>query len=295
VNTLRARRAVLLPPTFAATAVSFRDNARLTLPAFYLQFVLGKHDLATAAEAQQWSHVAQWFRLASTDSNAGDSVVRVAPVEPPTPPTRMALTNFAARRIKELLGQVGFGGPGLTNAAFQAGVDLLRGTMTDNQTAYVEYDRQVRRKTFAEKHGAALETRILRFTGQPDEAHLPEIHRLMTNAPRRRKYSILNSQFAERATASDLPLTAANAPLMTPAILDQVFRNIKPMNNGLTLGRGLTPFAVVCKGHANAKKLKRDVKKNEMVSAARCLSLTRMLSPPTTSASPWSPTLLRRR
>jgi hypothetical protein len=82
--------------------------------------------------------------------------------------------------------------------------------MSDNQTAYLDYDLEARRKTFAKKHGAALETRILRFTGQPDEAHLPEIHRLMTNAPRGREYSILNSQFAERATASDLPLTAAN-------------------------------------------------------------------------------------
>jgi hypothetical protein len=173
-----------------------------------------------------------------------------------------------------LLGKVGFGGPGLTNVAFQAGIDLLRGSMADNQDAYLEYDRQARRKTFAEKHGAALETRILRFTGQPDEAHLPEIHRLMTNAPRGREYSILNSQFSERAIASDLPLTSANAPLATPALLDQVWRNIKPMNNGLTLGRGLTPFAVVCEGHANAKKLKRDVKKNEMVSVGGTISLS---------------------
>jgi hypothetical protein len=96
----------------------------------------------------------------------------------------------------------------------------------------------------------------------------------MTNAPRGREYSILNSQFAERATASDLPLTATNAPLMTPAILDQVFRNIKPMNNGLALGRGLTPFLVVYEGHANAEKLKRDIKKNEIVSMGAAVSLS---------------------
>jgi hypothetical protein len=46
------------------------------------------------------------------------------------------------------------------------------------------------------------------------------------------------------------------------------------MNNGLTLGRGLTPFAVVCKGHANAEKLKRDVKKNEMVLVGGMISLS---------------------
>jgi hypothetical protein len=194
VNQLRVRRAILLPPSFAATAVSYRDDGRLTLAAFYAQFVLNKHDSAVAAKAQMWSHVAQWFRLALTDNNANESVVHVVPVEPPTPPVRMSLTNFTTQRIRDLLGKVGFGGPGLTNAAFQAGIDLLRGSMTNNQDAYLEYNCQARRKTFAEKHGAALETRILRFTGQPDEAHLPEIHRLMTNAPRGRKYSILNSQ-----------------------------------------------------------------------------------------------------
>jgi hypothetical protein len=229
------------------------------------------------------------------NNNAGESVVRVTPVEPATPPTRMALTNFAARRIKELLGQVGFGGPGLTNAVFQAGVDLLRGTMADNQTTYLDYNCQARRKTFAKKHGAALETRILRFTGQPNKAHLPEIHRLMTNAPRGREYSILNSQFAEHATASDLPLTAANAPLATPAILDQVFCNIEPTNNGLTLGWGLTPFAVVCKGHANAEKLKRNVKKNKMVSVGGTLSLSDADALTTNNISlPTEPSLRRR-
>jgi hypothetical protein len=60
VNGLRVHRAVLLPPTFAATAVKFQDDGRLTLPAFYAQFVQGKHDSA------MWAHVAQWFRLASS-------------------------------------------------------------------------------------------------------------------------------------------------------------------------------------------------------------------------------------
>ena len=274
VNELRVRRALLLPPSFAATMVSYRDDGRLTLAAFYAQFVLNKHDSAVAAEQQMWSHAAQWFRAASANTAANESIVRVACIEPAAPPARMALTNFANRRIKELLGQVGYAGPNLSNATFLAGVNQLQTAMSDNQTAYLDYDRSARRKTFAEKHGAALETRLLRFTGQPDEAHLPEIHRLMTNAPRGREYSILNSQFAERATASSLHITASNAPLATPALLDQVFRNIEPMNNGLTLGRGLTPFAIVCDGHANAEKIKRDVKKNEIVSGGTTVSLT---------------------
>jgi hypothetical protein len=75
MNVICVRRAVLLPPTFAATAVSFRDDGRLTLAAFYAQFVLGKHDSATADEQQMWNHVAQWFCLASTDNAANQLVV----------------------------------------------------------------------------------------------------------------------------------------------------------------------------------------------------------------------------
>jgi hypothetical protein len=100
----------MLPPSFAATAVSYRDYGRLTLAAFYAQFVLNKHDSAVAAKVQMWSHVAQWFRLASTNSNTNESVVRVVPVEPATPPIRMSLTNFTSQRIRDLLGKVGFGG-----------------------------------------------------------------------------------------------------------------------------------------------------------------------------------------
>jgi hypothetical protein len=235
VNAHRCRRAVIRPPTYAATAVSFRDDGRHTLAAFYAQFVLGKHDSAAADKQQMWSHVAQWFCLASTDNAANASVVRVTPIEPATPPTRMALTNFATRRVKDLLGQVGYGGPALTNTAFRARVDA----MSDNQTTYLDCDRQARRKTFAEKHGAALETRILRFTGQPDEAHLPEIHRLMTNAPRGRKYSILNSQFAERATASDLSLTAARLviPAHSWAVWVQEFGAPARNSAGITFSR----------------------------------------------------------
>jgi hypothetical protein len=90
VNQLRVRRAVMLPPSFAATAVSYRDDGCLTLAAFYAQFVLNKHDSAVAAEAQMWSHVALWFRLALTNNNANKSVVSVVPVKPATPPGRMS-------------------------------------------------------------------------------------------------------------------------------------------------------------------------------------------------------------
>ena len=93
-----------------------------------------------------------------------------------------------------------------------SGINQLGQVMTNNTTTQIEFERAARTKTFADKHGAALETRLVRFCGQPDASTLPEVHNLLVNAPRGREYSILSSQFAERAEATDLPITVANAP-----------------------------------------------------------------------------------
>jgi len=55
-----------------------------------------------------------------------------------------------------------------------------------------------------------------------------------------------------RALQSDVGLTASSAPTSTPTLMDTVFKSITPMNNGLTFGEGLTPFAIVCDGHEGA-------------------------------------------
>ena len=274
VNTLRARRAHLLPPTIAAHAVGFHADGRYTLQSFYTQFVQGKHDSADAATAALWAETAIWFRMASTNTAAGNSVVRTLTIEPAIPPHRNLLSAVCNRRIKVAMAQIGVGGPALSNNTFQAGIDGLKATLTENATSMMEYDRASKRKTFAEKHGAALETRLLRFTEQNREEDLPEVHKLLVQAARGREYSILEAQFAEAANNSSLPITSSNAPLATPSLLDQVFRSYSPSNDGLILGRGLTPFAIICEGHSEVESIKRLVKSASLVEAGSTLTLS---------------------
>ena len=271
---IRVRRVLLLPPTAAADAIGYLADGRYSLPAFYNRFVLGKHDSADLAERALWAETALWFRAASTNTGAGQNLVRVTPSVPTTLPVTRLLGAFTTQRIRHYMSLQGVGGPQLSNHAFQAGVNQLAQVLTDNHDDSKAFETQARLKTFRDKHGAALENRILRLTGAVDEAHLPEIHRLLVNSPKGREYSILNCQLAERAHASPLPLGISNAPLATPGLLETVFRSYEPMNSGLFLGRGLTPFAIICEGHADVESLKKIVKSASLVESGGSLTLS---------------------
>ena len=77
----------------------------------------------------------------------------------------------------------------------------------------------------------------------------------------------------ERAIASTVPLMAGSAPLATTQLVDEVFCRYTPGNTGLTFGKGLTPFAVVCEGHQEAHDVHDRVVKASAVESAASLSL----------------------
>lgn len=271
---IQVRRVHLLPPTAAADAIDRHDDGRYTLADFYAQFVQGKHDSADAAEAALWAPTALWFRAASTNVAGDQSVVRVAPIAITLNHIMTRLNAFMVRRKKELMSRVGVGGPQLSNNTFAAGIQDLSQVLTRNHEDALAYDRSARLKTFADKHGTALEQRMLNLTGAADGDHLPPVHKLLVNAPRGKEHSILGSHFAERAAATDLPIGISNAPLSTPTLMDVVFKNYNPYNNGLTLGQGLTPFAIICEGHADVEAIKTLVKRSEIVAQGNSLTLS---------------------
>ena len=270
----RGRNVLLLPPQAAADAVRFLPDGRLTLQAFYQQFVVGKYDSLDAAEAALWAPVALWFRLASTNVTGDLSTIRVAPETQPNLQAQRLLNSFTNKRLKTLMTNLGVGGPQLSNNQFDLGMQQLRQTLTENHDDSKAFERQMRIKSFQDKHGAALEQRALRFCDVPDASHLPEVHRLLVNAPRGREYSILNCEFATAAATSDLKIGVASAPMATPTLLDQVFRSYAPMNQGLTLGHGLSPFAIVCEGHDEVERLKSLVNSAAMVEGGATLTLS---------------------
>ena len=62
-------------------------------------------------------------------------------------------------------------------------------------------------------------------------------------------------------------------PIVTPKILDTVFRQHAPGGTGLNFGEGLTPFAIVCEGHKDVAKVKALTKKAAMVEGGSSVSL----------------------
>ena len=84
---------------------------------------------------------------------------------------------------------------------------------------------------------------------------------------------MLRGFFAERAEQTALSIATINAPLPTPSLVDQVFRSYARGTNGLTLGGGLTPFAIVCDGHSDIADVKALIKKAELVEGGTSMSL----------------------
>ena len=84
-HALRARRAMLLPPAAASDIISGSANGTYTLPGFWNTHVNPGLTSPVAAVQADWRPVAEWFRLASTNDNAGNSVIGIAPVHSPSP------------------------------------------------------------------------------------------------------------------------------------------------------------------------------------------------------------------
>jgi hypothetical protein len=273
-NDLRARRALLLPPHLAGLALrSAPADGRFTLLHFFntfLQATLASGDAAAIAALEP---VTQWWRLASTNTAGGASVVS-SPLLAVTSPRAQSRLNAWASRVKnDQMSRIGIGGPGLSNAAFAQGVNVLTTTMEATHRASLEFERARGDKTFTDFHGEALAQQLQRLCKCETDDQLPEVHGLLLKTAKGRTFALLGSLFAKRSIASPLPLNAATAPLATPKLVEDVFRNYAPGGDGLTFGKGLTPFAIICPGHDGFQQAQRAVQQAQMLESGTSVTL----------------------
>ena len=80
--------------------------------------------------------------------------------------------------------------------------------------------------------------------------------------------------FAERAAASTVPLTTAMAPMATTKLVDEVFRSYMPGSDGLTFGKGLSPFAIICPGHDGIAAVQQLIHQAQLVEAGSSVTLS---------------------
>ena len=85
--------------------------------------------------------------------------------------------------------KLGIGGPGLSSAAFTAGVATISTAIEDANKATIQFHTDRGQKTFSEKFGLGLATRLHRMCDVADDAHLPAIHGLLVGAPKSREHA----------------------------------------------------------------------------------------------------------
>ena len=267
------RPAFVLNPASAATALSSAPEGRFTLQGFHqLLIAPGLADPDAAVRAAIGT-LKEWWCAACTNDVNGDPVNHAVSVPVGGPVAQQKLSSWVNRIKNSQNTRLGQGGPGLTNAAFNAGISTLNTVITDANTSRLDFERARAQKSFSEKHGDMVAQKMYYLTGAADDTGLPEVHGLLAKATKGRDYGILQYYIHERAEASTVPLSKASSPLATPTLLDDVFRTMQPGGPGVEFGRNLTPFAIICDGQKEAMAVAKTIKKAEIAESGTSLTL----------------------
>ncbi len=135
-NALETRSLVRIPPSIAQHALTMQANGCYSNLGFYTHFILPGLT-AGGADADLVEPLMNWFRIACMGTAAGDdhSPVEVTPTTSPLPLPNQALQSWVSRAKAVLSARLGVGGPGLSTAAFQAGIRDVTQVIQDTNTA----------------------------------------------------------------------------------------------------------------------------------------------------------------
>ena len=259
VEEIQARKTFVLDPAIAVRALTTQPSGMYNLRHFYATFISADAESGDNARVAAIEPLLNWFRLASTDTAGGHSVLDLKRITGAPPLQEQVLMGFMTSYKNNFQAQLGLGGPGLTSVAFTAGIDRIENAVTTTNAAHIAYLRDAGKKTFTERYGASIAQLMYNVCNVADDDHLPEIHRLMASSPKGRAYAILAAELQTRAQSCNLPLVVGCLPMATTKLVDDVYRNFRPAGTtGLTYGEGLSPFSCICENHteaANARKL----------------------------------------
>ena len=278
-DALTVRRLFVLPPSLTPDLLRTNPDGAYNPPAFWTTFIQPSLD-AGGADADLVAPLVEWFRVASTATTAAPgaptpnvSPVCIALVNTNAPATRNRLNAHANRVRQEGLRRLGVGGTGLTVAAFNAGINSINTTLRDSAAASLQYQRDRDTVTFTQRYGPAIAQMMYNLCNVTQDDHLPEIHNAIANAPKGRCYAIVQNAAQVRARASVLAINALNMIVVTPKQVDQVFRSFTIACNGLEFGKGNSPFAVICEGHAEANEVAQRARQAELVETGASTSV----------------------
>ncbi len=270
----QVRPFLVLPAQWSEAVLRRYPDGRVAIPPFHPDVIapgLADPDAAAVARAEI---VERWWRQACTDTVGGLSWVRSAPAAARHAGDQIALNQHVARVKTTILNAVGVGGPGLTTAAFNAGMANMQATLEHVSAERLRHEAARAARTFTSKNGEALAQRMYRLCNVANDVDLPDVHQLLARASgKSQDYSIIQGLIHERTRASPVPLPPTCAPLPTTKLVDEVFRNFCPGGNGLIFGQGLTPFAIVCDGQAEVEEVRQLIKNAEITEGGSSVTL----------------------
>ena len=277
---IEARRAVVLPAQWVARGLNTVRFTHLEFYQAFLEPVITAAVAATVAEHQPWI---DWWNYTSTA--AAPAVVggpdapnsaQVAAAGPATTLDAIQLRQWVNRRVirEDLLHVSPPLPPGaVTGAVVQNAVGLLNTTLTDQENARVTREHAKANRTVTDRYGDHI-ANLLQVTCLVDSDDLlPEIHRLLArNSESARDSILLEGALLQARGASLLPVAEGNSVQVTRHLV-QLFRSHQVYSDGVVFGEGLSPFAIICKGHPNAAEAKRSLEDAGQVERGASLSL----------------------
>ena len=209
-ESLLVRRVMLIPNDSIPDILTALPGGYYTYPAFYDNFLEPALSSGVTAVEQLYAPLAQWWRAVCTAATATTSALEVTPTAPANLRERRFMDRWASKAIEDLNVRLGHGGPALSSAAFAAGIADVRNVIETTNQANLDAERNRRNITFEDRHGAALATRLYRWTGATDHASLPEVHRVLISTPKLAQYGTLNALLQARASTSNLQIATMN-------------------------------------------------------------------------------------
>ena len=259
---LSVRSCVMLPPSMASTILAAQPRGKHTLLGFWN--LIEPEYTAGGDRQTAIAPVTHFWQAASTHSAGGvDTTVSQEMVTDTDPIHQAALQQWVATVRENQLARLGIGGPGLTTAAFSAGIAAVNTTLQTTHNDAIAFQKAQGEKTFTQKYGKTVATTLHNLCNVTDDTLLPDIHGLLAKAPKNQSYAILANLVQEALSTSNIPLTLNQAPLATTSLVTEVFQRFAVANSGLEFGKGLSPFAVVCEGHAEARLVQEKMTKAE--------------------------------
>ena len=249
VTAVRVRRVMVLPVEWARRAISVGS---FSPAAFYDEFLAPA--IGTGDEAL-YDEVFTWWRAAATHDAALAPCLSIAGTGLGLA-QRATLTNWLSRIARLMIDTaIPFTADPLTNATFAATLTTLTDRMEAHNVATA--NRELARaadQTFEGRYSAAVRDEMLNITGAVDEDHFPALLRQLAKHKKSSEdIPFLRAAIDVRANNVACLADDHTKPKLTTNLLSML-RDWRLVAAGEELTSGLSPFAIVCAGHADAKK-----------------------------------------